>query len=223
MSLNHSDIIIIRDDDNLPPQKKKGVVSISKQHASNASAKLCPGYQHHFPLNQQAHTSYPFALHIMLLLPWDYSMHHNGFFLISHLCTSLIERNGRCKWCDGLRSNEHLQKIDARFRNGVYENANLMYYRMGGLVNIVYWKMQTINLLCLHCLNDLKKLIGKEGTIDMHKQILLAISSQQIPYISYILHVGFWCGASIHIMLKLVKKAMERTYHLKGYDEEKDL
>jgi hypothetical protein len=69
----------------------------------------------------------------------------------------------------------------------------------------------------------LKKLVGKEGVIDMHKQMLLAISSQHIPRVGHILHVEFQCGASVHMMLELVKKAAERTYHLKGYDEEKDL
>jgi DnaJ-class molecular chaperone len=118
-------------------------------------------------------------------------MCHNRFFLVSHLCTGLVERNGQCKQCDGLHSNEHLQKIDARFRNGVYENTNLVYHGMGGLVNIVHRKTQTINLLCLCHLNDLKKLVGKEEAINMHKQILLAISSQQIPCISHVLHVGF--------------------------------
>ena len=150
-------------------------------------------------------------------------MRRDGFFLVSHLCTSLVERNGRCKRCDGLRSNEHLQKIDARLRNGVHENANLVYHGVGGLVDIVHRKTRTIDLLRLRRLNDLKKLVGKEGAIDMHKQMLLAISSQRIPRVGHVLRVGFRRGASIHTMLELVKKAAEGAYHPKGYDEEEDL
>ena len=83
--------------------------------------------------------------------------------------------------------------------------------------------MQTIDLLRLRHLNDLKKLVGKEGVINMHKQMLLDISLQQIPHISHVLQVGFQRRTSIHTMLELVKKAMEKAYHPKGYDKEEDL
>jgi hypothetical protein len=69
----------------------------------------------------------------------------------------------------------------------------------------------------------LKKLIGKEGVIDMHKQMLLAISSQHIPCVDYVLRVGFRHGTGIETMLELIKKAAEETYHPKGFDEEEDL
>ena len=83
--------------------------------------------------------------------------------------------------------------------------------------------MQTIDILRLCRLNEFKKLVGKQGAIDVHKQLLLAISSQRIPCVDHVLRVGFRRGTSIHAMLELIKKAAEGTYHPKGFDEEEDL
>jgi hypothetical protein len=69
----------------------------------------------------------------------------------------------------------------------------------------------------------LKKLVGKEGTIDIHKQLLLAISLQHIPWVDRVLHIGFHHGTGIHAMLKQIKRAAEGTYHPKGFDEEEEL
>jgi hypothetical protein len=69
----------------------------------------------------------------------------------------------------------------------------------------------------------MRKLAGKEGVIEVHKQMLLALSTQRIPRIDRVLRVGFKNGAGIHTMLDLIKKAAEGTYHPKGFDEEEDL
>src|SRR6266581_1156383 len=121
-SLNHSDIIVVSDDGDLPSQTQERVVGIKNKQVSNAPAKPCPGYQLHFPLGQQAHTSYPFALHTILPLTWDYRRCSDGFFLTSHLCTGVAGRNGRCKRCDDLVNDEYLQKIVARYTKGIHEN-----------------------------------------------------------------------------------------------------
>jgi hypothetical protein len=107
----------------------------------------------------------------------------------------------------------------ARFRG----HRRLHRYSIGGLINVVRRKTQTIDVLRLCHLNELKKLVGKEGAIDMHKQMLLAISSQRIPRVDHVLRVGFHHGTGIQAMLELIKKAAEGTYHPKGFDEEEDL
>jgi hypothetical protein len=53
--------------------------------------------------------------------------------------------------------------------------------------------------------------------------MLMALSTQHIPRIDHVLHVGFRNGAGIHTMLELVKKAAEGVYHPKSFDEEDDL
>ena len=222
---DRSDVVIVSDDDDLPAEMQKRSVSITKHQARNAPAKSCPGYQLRFPPGQQAHTSYPFALHTRAILPltWDYSRRRDGFFLVSHMCTGVVKRNGRCERCDDLENNEYLQRIVARFTNGLHENTTLIYHGIGGLIDVVHRKMQTIDVLRLRRLNEFKKLVGKQGAIDVQKQLLLAISSQHIPRVDHVLRVGFRHGTSIHTMLELIKKAAEGTYHPKGFDEEEDL
>jgi len=110
-------------------------------------------------------------------LPWDYSGRCDGFFLISHSCTGVVGRKDRCKQCDELRCNEVVQGIVARFTNGIHENTTLIFHGIGGLIDIVHQKVQAMDSLRLCRLNDLKTLVRKEGVIDLHKQLLLAISS----------------------------------------------
>lgn len=218
-----SDITIISDDEDLLPQSQNAIVIPTKQRSVNAPAKTCPGYQLTFPPGQQGHTSYPFALHTILPLPWDYSTRCDGFFVVSHSCTGMVERNGRCKECDDLGENEKLKRIVTRYMNGIHENTHLVYHRIGGLIDIVRRKKLAIDALRVHRINDMKKLAGKVGVIDVHKQMLLALSSQHIPRVDRVLHVGFRRGAGIHSMIELVKKAAAGTYHPKGFDEEDDL
>jgi len=80
-----------------------------------------------------------------------------------------------------------------------------------------------IDVLRLRRLNDAKKLLGHEGVIDVHNQMLMALSMQRIPRIDRVLHVMFNHGRGIHSTLELIKKAAEGTYHPKGFDEEDDL
>jgi len=93
-NINSSEITIISDDDDLPSEVQKRIVSIKKQQTSDVPVKPCHGYQLHFPPGQQAHTSYLFALYMILPLTWDYSSSCKGFFLIAQLCTGTVERNG---------------------------------------------------------------------------------------------------------------------------------
>lgn len=83
--------------------------------------------------------------------------------------------------------------------------------------------MKAIDVFHLHHLNDLRNLIGKEGIINIHKQLLLAILSQHIPHIDCVLHVAFHYGARIQSMLQLVKKAAKGTYHSRGFEKVENL
>jgi len=64
-----------------------------------------------------------------------------------------------------------------------------------------------------------RKIVGHEGVIDVHKQMLLALSMQCIPHIDCVLWVAFNHGRGIHSTLELIKKAAEGTYHPKNFDE----
>ena len=111
----------------------------------------------------------------------------------------------------------------ARWTYGIHDNLPLVFHGISGLVEVVRCKTLMINVLWLNRLNDAQKILGKEGVIDMHKQILLALSTQHIPHIDYVLHIGFKRGAGIHSMLETIKRAAEGMYHPKGYNEEDNL
>ena len=55
----------------------------------------------------------------------------------------------------------------------------LVFHGIGGLVEVVHQKTQANDALCLYRRNDLKRLVRREGTIDIHKQLLLAILSRE--------------------------------------------
>jgi hypothetical protein len=122
-----------------------------------------------------------------------------------------------------LEKNESLRKIVARYSDGIHVNAPLAFHGIGGLIDVARRKTLEIDALRLRRLNDVRKLVGKEGAIDVHKQMLLALSSQRVPRIDRVLRVGFRNGAGIHSMLELVKRAAKGMYHPKGFDEEDDL
>ena len=213
--------MIISDDEDVI--SLMGPECIAGPPSSEKSAKLCPGYQLTFPGSQDAHTSYPFALHSAHYVAWGYSSRKDGFFITSHSCTGNIKVNGRCKACNDLGRDNRLQKIVARYTKGVHDNASLVFHGIGGLIEVVHRKMSTIDTLRLRRLNDARKIVGQEGVIDIHKQMLLALSTQHIPQIDRVLRVGFKHGAGIHSMLEMIKRAAEGTYHPKGFDEQDDL
>jgi hypothetical protein len=119
----NEEIMVISDDDEIPspqqskqPRKQQAEVSITAgRQRSDTCTKACAGYHLSFPKGQQAHMSYPFALHTLMLLPWDYGTHKDAFVLTSHLCLGKAEVNGSCKACDSLGKNETLKKIIVRY------------------------------------------------------------------------------------------------------------
>ncbi|KAF8267319.1 hypothetical protein EI94DRAFT_1771895 [Lactarius quietus] len=80
-----------------------------------------------------------------------------------------------------------------------------------------------IDLFHLRRTNNAKKLVGREGTITMHHQVLLAMSSRKIPRLDRILHVASDCHMSVATILDLIQKVGCGIYHPKGFDEDEDL
>lgn len=218
-----SDVVIISDDEDILSMPRTEGVTKTKRQSKDARLEACPGYLLTFPRGQWADTSYPFALHTLLSLPWYYSTRKEGFFLVSHSCLGLAVAGRCCGPCDNLRKNEYLEKIIARYTDGVHDNSPLVFHGIGGLVEVVRRKTSIIDALHLHRLNDARKIVRKEGVIDVHKQMLVALSTQRIPRIDHVLRVGFRHGAGIHSMLEMIKRAAAGTYHPKGYNEEDDL
>lgn len=217
------DITIISDDEDILSTQHTTRINETNHQPSEKRLETCPGYLLTFPPGQWADTSYPFALHTLLSLPWYYNARKEGFFLVSHSCLGRAVTGRRCGPCGDLGDNVYLKKIIARYTNGVHDNSPLVFHGIGGLVEVVRRKTSLIDVLRLRRLNDARKLVGQEGVIDVHKQMLVALSTQRIPRIDHVLRVGFKHGAGIHSILDMVKRAAAGTYHPKGFDEEDDL
>ena len=222
-ALQPLDIIILSDDEDILSTPCPKCASTTKSQSQEVHPKSCPGYQLTFPLGQWANTFYPFALHNLLSLPWYYSTCKEGFFLTSHSCLGLAVAGQCCRPCDNLGGNEYLKNIIARYTDGIHDNSPLIFQGIGSLVEVVRHKTSMIDGLHLGHLNDARKLVGQEGVINVHKQMLFALSSQRIPRIDHVLCMGFKHGAGIYSMLETVKRAAKGMYHPKGYDKEDDL
>jgi hypothetical protein len=163
--------MIILDDEDILSTHATGV-SATKHRSPEAHLKICQGYLLTFPPGQWPDTSYPFTLHNLLFLPWYYTTHKEGFFLVSHSCSGLAVAGQHCGRCNALGNNEHLNKIIARYTDGIHDNSSLVFHGIGGLVKVMHHKASMINALCLGHLSDARKLIGSEGVINVHKQML---------------------------------------------------
>jgi hypothetical protein len=53
--------------------------------------------------------------------------------------------------------------------------------------------------------------------------MLLALSTECIPWINHVLCVGFRNGIGIYMILNLNKKVGEEIYYSKGFDKKEDL
>ena len=103
------------------------------------------------------------------------------------------------------------------------ENTPYKYLGLTNLTEIARKKDHTINLYCLQRTNDAKKLVGREGTITLHRQVLLAMSSGKVPRLDRVLRVASDRHMSIAAILELIQKAAHGLYHPKGFDKNKDL
>jgi len=114
----------------------------------NLSNKLCKGYILVFPDGKSPHTCYPFALHDMLVLPWDYATQNSVMTLFAQTCTGVTGRQEElfesCRACRNLVKIESLQSIVNRIQHGTHENAGFAYHGLSGLHDLLYRKNKQI-------------------------------------------------------------------------------
>ncbi|KAH9026882.1 hypothetical protein EDB84DRAFT_1670101 [Lactarius hengduanensis] len=84
-------------------------------------------------------------------------------------------------------------------------------------------KDRTIDLFRLRRTNDAKKLVRREGTITLHRQVLLAMSSGNVPRLDRVLRVASDRRMSVAAILDLIQKAGRGLYRPKGFTEKEDL
>ncbi|TFY77572.1 hypothetical protein EWM64_g6442 [Hericium alpestre] len=177
----------------------------------------CSGYVLTFPQGQNASSSYPFMLHDMRGLPWNYELRNNIFTLRACSCSGKAVVNNRCTECESLHEHAHLVSIINQIENRVHENAPFMYYGCGALMKLVRHKNTTIDELRLQHLNDACKLVVHAGIIDQHKQMLLVLASTKISRIDHILQAEFNKKLGLHEILDLVKLGGDRVANIANH------
>ncbi|KAF8264280.1 hypothetical protein EI94DRAFT_1703360 [Lactarius quietus] len=176
------------------------------------------------PPGQTGIGAYPFLLHTEEHMPWEFSSHCGSLLLHARKCENRnLDKDGLCEPCRALLSNTKFRNVLSRIEDGVNENAPYKFHRLSSLTEIARKKDCTIDLFCLRRTNDGKKLVGREGTITMHHQVLLAMSSGKIPRLDRILCVASDHHMSVAAILDLIRKVGCGIYHPKGFDEDEDL
>jgi hypothetical protein len=176
------------------------------------------------PSGQTGIGAYPFLLHTEEHMPWEFSSHCGSLLLRARTCEDRdLDEHGLCKPCRGLLSNMKFRNILARAEDGVNEYTPFKFHGLTSLAEIARKKERTIDLYRLRRTNDAKKLIGREGTITMHRQVLLAMSSGRIPRLDRVVRVAMDRHMSVAAILDLVRKAGRGLYHPKGFTEDEDL
>ncbi|KAK7024705.1 hypothetical protein R3P38DRAFT_2707584, partial [Favolaschia claudopus] len=189
------------------------VLSLSQsiQHAEpERSHSVCPGIQLVFPPGQNHHTSYPFGMHSQITVPWDYFSEADGFFIRSTSCRKRVHgsESHLCKPCDELnRRNDLLHDTRQRIKDGIHENTPMIYFPIGHLIRRVRKKNDQLEALRLTKLNDDRVLAGKIAELDLHKQFMMAIATNDAPRISALVRAGINNGESIQAMLERFYRA----------------
>ncbi|KAH9040244.1 hypothetical protein EDB84DRAFT_1647330 [Lactarius hengduanensis] len=159
------------------------------------------------PPGQTGIGAYPFLLHVEEHTAWEFSSRSGTLLLHARRC-----------------ENRNLNERGLfRIENGVNENTPYKFHGLTNMTEIARKKDRIIDLFRLRRTNDAKKLVGREGTISLHRQVLLAMSSGKIPRLDRVLRVASDRHMSVAAILDLVRKAGCGLYHPKGFDETEDL
>ena len=109
------------------------------------SAVPCEGHTIIFPDGKSPHTTYPFALHNTIALPWDYALKNGVMKLFVCRCHGLFGGSGAaCQPCRQLVKNETLENILTWIENGAHENARFAYHGFSSLQEMLHRKKQLI-------------------------------------------------------------------------------
>ncbi|KAK6980552.1 hypothetical protein R3P38DRAFT_3466276 [Favolaschia claudopus] len=171
---------------------------------------VCPGIQLVFRPGENQHTSYPFGMHAQISVPWDYFSEGNCFFIRSTSCRKQVHgsESHLCRPCDMLnRRSELLHDVRQRIADGIHENTPLIFYPIGGLIRRIRKKNDQLEVMRLTKMNDNRVLAGKIAQLDLHKQFMMAVATNNVPRISGLVRAGINNGESIQSMLERFYRA----------------
>ncbi|KAF8058599.1 hypothetical protein FPV67DRAFT_1565461 [Lyophyllum atratum] len=185
----------------------------------------CPGIVVSLPPGKSAHSTYPFGLHDELGDPWDYTVNRGVLTLRSKGCATEVLSDGsvRCLACEDLQENPNLDGILHRMRNGVHENARLVFHGVGGLITINRQKQGLVKALRLKRLNDARKLVGKAAALENYKRWVLAVGSGKVERVDRLVKINLRRRGGIQSLLTMYDRAAQQVYHPQSYSEEDQL
>ena len=205
-----------------PCQPKPGIM-LTSPTATASLQRVCIGILLEFPPEKNHHTSYPFGLHSMCALPWDYHSISNKFFLQSTRCIGWVElfdkihQSEACRACKDIRSDDNYDTIIDRIKHGVHLNSTLDYQPIGGLIELVRWKTDQIEQMHLTKLNNNHKLETHAASLANYKQWILAIASGRVEHVSSLVQAGLKRRVSIKGLIAQYEWAAVKLYKPKGY------
>jgi hypothetical protein len=188
---------------------------------SAATARTCQGYALIFPDGKSPHSCYPFALHDILVLPWDYMIRNGKMTLYARSCTRQSENGAEsCRSCRHLGRNNSLEGILTRFKYGIHENVGFGYHGFSGIHEILHRKNRQIEFYRLHGLNQAKKLLSKATALSDQKRLLMAIASGKVNRVDRLLSLGLRQKKGVRGILASYLAAAEGHYKPQSFTEE---
>jgi hypothetical protein len=191
---------------------------------SATTVRTCQGYALIFPDKKSPHSCYPFALHDILVLPWDYMIRNDKMTLFARSCTGQSEKGVEsCRPCQHLGKNNSLEGILTRLEDGVHENAGFGYHGFSGIHKILHRKNQQIEFYRLRGLNQAKKLLSKATALSDQKRLLMAIASGKVNRVDRLLSLGLRQKRGVRGLLASYLAAAEGHYKPQSFTEEESM
>lgn len=167
------------------------IEGVGDQLHKRQTAETCKGFKLTFPPGLSPHTTYPFALHAELVLPWDYTVKNSVMSLYARSCIGFSEKDDHpCPPCQQLIRNGTLEGMLRRMDEGVHDNAPFVYHGFSGLKELLQRKNQLIEFHRLHGLNQARKLLSKAAALSDNKRLLMAIASGKVNRVDRVISLG---------------------------------
>jgi hypothetical protein len=185
------------------------------------NTRACQGYILQFPEGQTPHSGYPFGLHDVWTLPWDYSVRNGVMTLYARGCSGYgVDPVARCcEECKRLDKNPSLEGIRTRLKDGVHENAQYAYHGTEGYQQLLHRKDVQNEFYRLRGLNQAKKLLGKATALSDYKRFVVAIASGKVEQIDRVLQRGLKKKKGISALLASLDAATQGLYQPRTYTD----
>ena len=200
------------------------IEGVGDQLHKRQTAETCKGFKLTFPPGLSPHTTYPFALHAELVLPWDYTVKNSVMSLYARSCIGFSEKDDHpCPPCQQLIRNGTLEGMLRRMDEGVHDNAPFVYHGFSGLKELLQRKNQLIEFHRLHGLNQARKLLSKAAALSDNKRLLMAIASGKVNRVDCVISLGLQQKKGARRLLASCLAVADGVYKPKSFTEEEDM